>query len=256
MMKYILLILTAGFTTLSFAQDLKDYQAGHFVDEVGDTLKYRILFPKNYSKDSIYPLVLFLHGAGERGNDNEAQLVHGADLFLKPENRKKYPAIVVFPQCKSFHYWAHIEQLNPLKPEFKFPFYEISTKPMRQVMGMMEKLVREERVDQDRLYLMGLSMGGFGTFELLARWPGRFATAVPICGGGNAALIPMYGNDTRIWIFHGAKDTVVPVINSRKMYARLKAFGADVQYTEYPDAQHDSWTPAFNEPGLLDWLFQ
>lgn len=218
-------------------------------------LPYRILFPENYDSGGKYPLLIFLHGYGERGTDNEAQLVHGSNLFLEKENREQFPAIVVFPQCPAEeNRWVPYEYAEGDGP-WRVPFYEKASQPLQAVIELIEKLAEEEKVDQNRMYAMGLSMGGFGTFELIARMPDRFAAAVPICGGGNTATIGLYAKTTDLWIFHGDADKVVPVSNSRKMFEAIKKWQADVKYTEYPDVNHDSWTPTFAEPELLSWMF-
>lgn len=241
------------FTSLS-GQDLSIYLKRHYIGEGGDTLLYRILLPDSYQQGRKYPLVLFLHGAGERGNDNELQLVHGAKLFLNPEVRKQYPAIVVFPQCPKDGYWARVER-NAERQQWDFPFHETPGRAMGLVLQLLDELVRTEQVDPSRLYVGGLSMGGMGTFELLARQPQRFAAAIPICGGSNPLLAPLYASHTPLWIFHGAADAVVPVALSQKMYEAARKAGGKVRYTEYPGVNHNSWDPAFAEPELLKWLF-
>lgn len=254
---FIILLLAMGFFSFLFGQDLSLYEKRIYLDANGDTLNYRILYPKNYDRTKQYPLILFLHGAGERGYDNEAQLTHGAKLFLQAENRKKYPAIVVLPQCKPApDYWAHmvLNEQNGLRYR-EFPLKEAPNPSMKRVMELLAKLQNEEAIDQNRLYIMGLSMGGMGTFELLSRLPNTFAAAVPICGGGNVSQAVKYAKTTSLWIFHGGKDDVVLPLYSQQMYEALKAAGADVQYTLFPDANHNSWDPTFKQKGLLAWLF-
>lgn len=236
------------------AQDFSAYEKRIFKTQNGEPLLYRILFPKNYDRSKSYPLVLFLHGAGERGDDNEAQLTHGADLFLKANNRQNFPAIIVFPQCPKEDYWAHVERSEDRK-EWNYPFYEQTTTAMQKVEGLLDQLVAEEAVDQGRLYVTGLSMGGMGTFDLLAHRPHQFAAAAPICGGGNLTMAERYAESTPLWIFHGDADVVVPVDLSRTMYARLQGLGADVKYTEYEGVNHNSWDNAFAEVDFLPWLF-
>ncbi len=226
---------------------LQAYQPRTFISADGDTLLYRILYPENYDVDhhKKYPLLLFLHGAGERGSDNQKQLVHGASLFLEPVMRKEFPAIVVFPQCPAGSSWANYRKImNEEEGTFSDEVYP-PTAPMALVMALHDQLVKKERVNKDRLYVMGLSMGGFGTFDILARKPETFAAAVPICGGGNPGLARRYASHTALWITHGAQDNVVPVENSRRMYQALKELGADVRYTEFPDAGHNAWDATF-----------
>ena len=240
---------------LLLAQDRSLFKKQKFIAK-RDTLPYRILFPKGYDSSKEYPLVLFLHGAGERGNDNESQLQWGADLFL--ENRERHPAIVVFPQCAKDDYWAKIKYREKKKigKRFKYPLnLGRPTRSFHLASLLLHKLIREEAVDPKRIYVAGLSMGGMGTFEMLARYPKRFAAAIPICGGGNPNHTFYYAKNTDIWIFHGEKDPVVGVRHSRRMAKQLKRFKADVKYTEYEGVDHLSWVPAFEEPDFLEWLF-
>ena len=232
------------------------YQNVSFQSPDGAIIEYRILYPESYGEEEgeQYPLVLFLHGSGERGADNTKQLTHGAQLFL--DSIEQYPAIVVFPQCPDGLRWSSYESTGTgFSRQMEFPFEESPSEPMAQVQKLLQILSLTEQVDTNRLYLMGLSMGAMGTFDLLARQPHTFAAAVPICGGGNLEIAERYAGHTRLWIFHGARDNVVPVENSRRMYEALKEAGADVRYTEFPEANHNSWDPTFAEPELLKWLF-
>ena len=236
------------------------YKRELFVNAGNDTLPYRILFPEGYvnSKETPYPLVIFLHGAGERGKDNAFQLAWGADLFLKEEVRKKHPAIVVFPQCPKGDYWAKIKYRGNKKVGKRFKFKLNPGRPgpsFRMAHGLIQKLIREEAVDVKRIYIGGLSMGGMGTFEMLARFPGKFAAAIPICGGGNPNHTIHYAKKTSLWIFHGSEDPIIGARHSRRMAKQLKKFKGDVRYSEYKGVGHDSWKNAFAEPELFEWLF-
>jgi predicted peptidase len=256
-MKKIVSLLFCCICLAAFAQDNTAYQKKWFIKGT-DTLPYRILYPLNYDAKKQYPLVLFLHGAGERGNNNEAQLVHGSKLFLDSANRSRYPAIVIFPQCPYTDFWARIRLVKPAKDSIPHQLEYLTDAPgrsMKMVNLLLDSMSAEKVVDNKRIYVGGLSMGGMGTFEILWRRPGFFAAAFPICGGGNVDKASVYADNFPAWIFHGAKDNVVDVNDSRKMYAALKAAGANVKYTEYPEARHDSWTNVFAEPGLLSWLF-
>ena len=241
-----------------YGQDLSLYEKKQFISSNGDPLDYRILFPENYNAKESYPLLLFLHGAGERGEDNEKQLTHGAAMFLEPENREKYPAIVIFPQCPEDKYWIDISIRSQLGGKGDPDFKESIKSPSEElalVNELVESMIETEKVDQDRIYVMGLSMGGFGTFETLARWPEKYAAAVGICGGGNISLTKNYADETAIWITHGAKDDVVPVALSQRLFHALKEQGAEVRYTEFPEANHNAWDPTFAMPELLPWIF-
>jgi predicted peptidase len=241
---------------LAKGQNLGLFEKQIYVAPTGDTLPYRILYPKNFDSSKTYPLVLFLHGAGERGKDNESQLTHGAKLFLDEVNREKYPAIVIFPQCRKESYWGSVtvdRTKNPLSLSFNYT--NPPTPPLVSAIALVNELIKKGNVEKSRVYIMGLSMGGMGTFEAVYRNPKLFAAAVPICGGGDVNLYDKRVKKVPFWIFHGAIDGVVNVVESRKMVAKLKALKADVSYTEYPDVNHNSWDNAFAEKDLLPWMF-
>jgi predicted peptidase len=232
----------------------KDFSA--YRKEKTSNLPYRILFPEQYDRSKTYPLILFLHGAGERGDDNESQLANGGSLFLKEEVRKKYPAIIVFPQCPDDGWWgASNLDSDHFPTTIDFDYSRNISLALQSAIDLTKKIIKNERVDATRVYIMGLSMGGMGTFEAVYRNPDLFAAAIPICGGGDVKAYDDSVAKVHFWIFHGAEDDVVDVNNSRKMFARLKELRADVKYTEYPDVGHESWDRAFDEPELLDWLF-
>ncbi len=253
-MKKYFLLLAIGFAQLLHAQDFSLFQQKQFI--LGnDTLPYRILLPENYDAAKKYPLIFFLHGAGERGNDNKAQLVHGAKLFLNDETRKNYPAIVVFPQCPQNSFWSNVDfKMENGKRDFSFQTGGEPTIAMKLAEQLLFKVVKEYAVNKKQLYVGGLSMGGMGTFEIVRRNPKLFAAAFPICGGANPATAAQL-KKVKWWVFHGAKDDVVPPSWSEKMVEALKAVKASVKFTLYPNANHNSWDPAFAEPELLSWLF-
>ena len=219
-------------------------------------MPYRILFPEHYDHRKKYPLLLFLHGAGERGKDNELQLTHGASLFLKGENRKRFPAFVVFPQCPRDTWWAAIDlDMNHIPLKLDFDYSRKITAPLKSAIELTQMLIKKEGVDPKRVYIVGISMGGMGTFEAVYHYPELFAAAIPICGGGDSKAYDKRVSKISFWIFHGAADDVVDVKYSREMVDRLKKMKAEVKYTEYPGVQHESWNEAFAEPELLPWLF-
>ena len=249
---FILLIITSVISTK--AQDTNLYKPEKFIQGT-DTLLYRILMPENFDKTKTYPVLLFLHGAGERGNDNKAQLIHGSKLFLRPEVRANYPAIVIFPQCPEDSYWSNVKSSTVNgKRNFEFEKGGKPTLAMKMVMSLMEQVKDLPYTDNKRIYAGGLSMGGMGTFEILRRMRGEFAAAFAVCGGDNPENVRKYKN-IPLWIFHGAKDDVVPPENSQIIADALKAKKADVKFTMYPEANHNSWDQAFAEPELLSWLF-
>jgi len=222
----------------------------------GESLPYRLFVPGNYDSAKKYPIILFLHGAGERGDDNEAQLKHAGVLRLvSDEVAAKHPCFLVAPQCPEGDWWGGSGRArkSPAKAAAK-PSDE-PTKAMRLTMALLDALDKEYSIDPARRYVTGLSMGGFGSFYLCARRPKDFAAAMPICGGGDDAKAKDMAR-IAFWIFHGDADSAVPPDLSRKMVDALKEAGAKVKYTEYPGVGHDSWTPAYKEPDLVDWLFR
>ena len=242
---------------MSQAQDSVLYRTRIWVSGK-DTLNYRVLYPEHYASSKKYPVVVFLHGAGERGNDNKSQLKHGGHLFANDTSLKEFPAIVIFPQLPRDSTWARMkfepDTVNK-KVKFMFPFTGEPTVPEALVKGLLDSLRNERFVDKKRIYIGGLSMGGFGTFDMIALYPDYFAAAFPICGGGNIDNAPRFARKLPIWIFHGAADSVVSVEYSRSYYKALKDLGAKVKYTEYPGVGHNSWDNAFAEKDLLPWLF-
>lgn len=251
-MKYIMISLCSIFLLQCPSSNKgRSYEKFVFESSDGHELPYRVLFPDNYSKNKEYPVILFLHGAGERGNDNEKQLVHIADKFLTDEFQENYPSIVLFPQCAEDDYWAFVNRENN---QWLVEDTEKSTPSMEALMEMFLEFQQNNAVDKSRLYLAGLSMGGFGTYDLLVRRPDWFAAAIPICGGGNKRYTYKY-KDVPLWMFHGAKDPVVPVSLSQELADDFRGRGMNFIYTEYPEGGHDVWTQAWEEPKLLPWLF-
>ncbi len=233
---------------------LKAYERKEFVHN-GNVLPYRILYPENYDKSKKYPLLLFLHGAGERGNDNEKQLVHGSKLFLSEANRKAFPAIVVLPQCPEESFWASTSIDRSAQPyKINFDYSAEPQWPLVAANELVKKIISEGSVDKSKVYITGLSMGGMGTFESVYRYPELYAAALPICGGGDVARYDKRVNKTAFWIFHGADDAVVNVKLSRDMLARLKELKVENKYSEYPGVNHNSWDNAFAEPDYLSWM--
>jgi len=242
------LILGMGWAGLARGAGLEDFEAGTF-EHQGRKLLYRLLKPQDYDPQQKYPLVLFLHGAGERGDDNQAQLKHVVRIFVTEENRRKYPCFVLAPQCPRGEKWAEVHWGAPThtQPSESAPAMDLT-------LRLIQSLVEEYSIDRDRLYVTGLSMGGYGTWDVIARHPDLFAAAVPMCGGGDEKTAERIAG-LPIWNFHGADDRVVPPSRSRNMIAALKEAGAKPRYTEYPDCGHNCWDRAAAEPELLPWLF-
>jgi predicted peptidase len=199
-------------------------------------MPYRVLFPKNYDSAKRYPLLIFLHGIGERGTDNEKQLTWGAPLFRSDSIRTKYEAIVIFPQCPVTNYWFDKSIIETLK-------------------GLIDFSIEKYGADTRKIYIGGLSMGGYGTYAMVAQYPDLFAAAIVISGDGDATKAVQMSK-TRWRIFAGGKDTVVPSDKSEKMAKALKNSGASVSFTLYPQADHlESWLQAFAEPDFCSWMW-
>ncbi len=225
-----LLLVTAGLCGPIRAGDqLEKTFKGEIVIKV--KISYLLSLPDGYAKsDKSWPMIVFLHGAGERGNDLKRLKRHGPPMLV--EKNKKFPFIVLSPQCPSRKWW------NPAA-----------------LAKLVESVASDYRVDKDRIYLTGLSMGGFGTWMLAAERPNLFAAIAPICGGGE----PISARKIKhlpIWVFHGAKDSVIPVKRSQEMVDALKKQGSGVKFTIYPDANHDSWTETYNNPKLYEWFLK
>jgi Predicted peptidase len=252
---FVLLMMLAPMAGQS--QDMNLYQRKQLLMG-SDTLPYRLLLPENYDPTKAYPLVMFLHGAGERGNNNEAQLTHGGKLFLRSDIRQQFPAIVVFPQCPANSFWSNVQWVYDSvtkKRDFIFPEEAEPTYAMLMVQQLVREMNKQFKIQQDQHYVMGLSMGGMGTFELVKRMPNTFAAAIPICGGANPANAK-YMKKTAFWLHHGDVDAVVPVQLSKDMATALQQYysTADMQLSIYPGVNHNSWDNAFAEPQLLPWL--
>lgn len=255
-MKYFLIPVFFWILTPTHGQDFTLFNAETYHSADGKALPYRILYPKNYDRSRTYPLVLFLHGGGERGDDNEKQLLHGVKVFLEPEAREQYPCLVVAPQCPVDSYWASVKFNRAKYPlELDFNYRYEPTEGLRLAVELLKSLIDKEQVDTERVFITGLSMGGMGTFEAVYRFPELFAAAIAVCGGADTTAYEKHPAKIPFWIFHGAEDGVIAVEHSRKIYQILKAQGADVKYTEYPGVNHNSWEKAYAEPDLLPWLF-
>lgn len=245
------------FSTLQ-AQDFTPYEK-HYYDAKDLRLAYRLLKPLELGSDSSFPLVIFLHGAFEKGGDNETQLRIGGRFFLRDSVRKNYPSYVLFPQCPELDSWAYFEnkvnETTGQAEDWKFPFQRKPTTVSFVLKELIDSLVQKERIDTKRIYIVGLSQGGMGVLDLVARYPQTFAAGISICGAGNVSTAKRFSNQVALWLIHGEKDDVVPVSFSQDYYNKLTKLHADVRFTEYPGVKHDSWGNAFKEPDFLMWLF-
>jgi predicted peptidase len=254
-MVILLLSLTAARAQNTAQYNLNTYERGSYI-KGKDSIYYRVLFPENFDSTKKYPILFFLHGRGESGTDNQKQLTHGGKLFLKPEIRKNFPAIVVFPQCPATDYWANVKITANEKGKRHFDFRKGGkpTKAMHALLGMVDNFLDKPFVDHQQVYIGGLSMGGMGSYEMLRRKRNTFAAAFAICGGDHVGNVRKYQN-IPLWIFHGEKDDVVLPSYSINIANQLKIYGKEVKLTLYPNANHNSWDAAFAEPDLLNWLF-
>lgn len=225
-------------------------QAKTYTSSEGLVLPYRIYVPETTNTSQKVPAVLFLHGAGERGTNNVAQILHCIPQLMRYVIDGGHPAVVIVPQCPTDMQWVNApwgaqSHIMPEKP----------SKPMQAVIEMFEKEIAAAPVDRSRLYVSGISMGGYGTWDLLQRLPDMFAAGMPICGGGDANLASRLIN-IPIHVVHGEKDGAVPVTRSRSMVEAIKAAGGQkITYLERPGEGHGVWTPTYNDAANLDWLF-
>ena len=258
--KIILIAACLLLSTSVMAQHHGAFQKFEYVQGT-DTLPYRLLLPATYSHfdtSTKYPLIIFLHGSGERGNNNNSQLNHGGRLFTTDSIMLNYPAIVLFPQCAAKSRWSNFRMRKDTVtkiPEITFQPDLPPTKDMQLLTRLLAELDTTYFIDTQRIYVGGLSLGGMGTYDIVYRNPDKFAAAFPICGAEDpAAAKHMTG--TAWWIFHGQKDSGVSVKYAQAMDSALKKEGADVKLTIYPEDGHNSWDDAFKEPGLFAWMFE
>lgn len=217
----------------------------------GYTLPYRIYIPKNYDCGERYPLVLFLHGAGERGDDNEKQLNAGIKRAFEDVTSPIYDSIVIAPQCPVGAQWV----MTPWEKGNYVIDNVPESRELECVCGILDECIDYYNVDTDRVYVTGLSMGGFGTWDMLARHGSRFAAGMPICGGGDPGRAK-YLKRIPIWTFHGSADGDVPVAGTRAMFSAIKREGGeDIGYTEFDGAGHNVWDSVYTDRQVIDWLF-
>ena len=222
-----------------------------------DSLPYRYLLSERTNKNNKIPLLIFLHGSGERGNDNQKQLVHGSKYFAKAMRDKKLSALLVFPQCAKGDYWANVDRKVHENGSLSFNFKSegAPTKSMILLNGLIDSLAQLDYIDKSRIYVGGLSMGGMGTFELLWRRPEVFAAAFPICGGGNTESVKSFNSNTAVWIFHGEADSVVLPSFSINMFKNMQQADMPVKLSLYPEYDHNVWEAVFQDQEFLEWLF-
>lgn len=227
-----------------------EFEARVFQDVRGERLPYRIFQPRplRANEATTYPLIVFLHGGGRRGTDN-AQQVQDARVWAGFRIQSEHPCFVLAPQCPPDFRWVEVDWSSTAH---KLP--EQPSRPMRLLMELVPALRKELPIDPRRIYLTGVSMGGYGTWDLLARHPDWFAAAVPICGGADPATSPGMA-PVPVWVFHSADDPIVPVARARGIVKALRQAGGTPRYTEYARAGHFAWKVAYDDPALPSWLF-
>lgn len=214
------------------------------------TFRYRLLRPLETSPADRHPLVVYLHGAGERGDDNIRQLKYLPTWMIEKEIRQRHPCFLLVPQCRQDERWVDVSWADSQST----PAAHEPTTDLAAAILAMEQVLEREPVDPDRVLLTGLSMGGYGAWDLATRMPERFAALLPICGGGDERLAAKLV-DLPIWAFHGDADKAVPVERSRAMIKAISAGGGNPRYSELPGVGHDAWTTAYRDPQVLDWFF-
>ena len=224
-------------------------EAKTFVGNAGESLNYRFYAPERVEAGRRYPIVLFLHGAGERGDDNAMQLLLGVWPIISYMKSKGIYGYLIAPQCPKGKQWVDtpwglLAHKMPESPSVA----------MSLVIELLEKTIKDMPVDASRVYVTGLSMGGYGTWDIVQRRSELFAAAMPVCGGGDSSLAWKI-RDVPIWTFHGDKDDAVPVVRSRQMVSALWQCDGNIRYREYPGVGHGCWIPTYAERQVLDWFF-
>jgi predicted peptidase len=229
---------------------MTELEAHVFTDpDTGLALPYRLFVPAGCTKETPCGLVVFLHGAGERGTDNQAQLKNDALALVSPAAQQDHPTLVVYPQCPRDMQWVDAPWADGSYDLGHTP----PSQPMAAVLKLLDGLAAQYPVDAQRLLVTGLSMGGYGTWDLLLRHPSKFAGALVLCGGGDPGQVAVL-RDVPVWAFHGDRDPAVPVRASRKMIQALRTAGGSPRYTEVADRGHDVWTVAYRDLEVVRWL--
>jgi predicted peptidase len=245
MTKTLLSSLAAAGTALCAVPEAREWKAPD-----GTLVRYRWSAPEKTETGKTYPLVLFLHGSGERGDDNKAQLKHGVIPIIEGAAKLGMPCFLIAPQCPADRWWAPIDR--------KTMDLSAADKPnalLEAVLALVADTMKQHPIDPKRFHVTGISMGGYATFDLLGRAPDRIASAIPICGGGDPALAARYKH-IPIWAIHGEADNVVPPACSRRMIEALEKAGGKPKSTFYPGVGHDSWTQSYEDPEVIRWMLQ
>jgi predicted peptidase len=242
-MRHLLIASLMATTPLAAAPEAMEWKAPNDV-----TVKYRWSAPAKIEAGKTYPLVLFLHGAGERGDDNKAQLKHGVASIIQNAEKLGTPVFLIAPQCPKDRWWTtRDKELSPGGPE--------SGDLLEALLALVDRKLESHPIDPKRFHVTGLSMGGYGTWALLGRVSERIASAVPICGGGDPKLAKKF-KDVPVWAFHGDADDVVPVERTREMVAAMEKAGGKPKATYYPGVGHNSWTRTYQNQEIIRWMLE
>jgi len=223
-----------------------------YTNESGQTMQYRLFMPRNYDPAKKYPLLLSLHGAGERGDDNLAQLCFWVAGWMDEAVQMEHPCILLMPQCPAGQQWVDTPWDRGSYSFSKIPI----SRSLKLAKEIFDEVVQKKSVDRSRIYVMGASMGGYGTWNFVMRYPELVAAAVPMCGAGDPVMAGTIKN-IPIWAFHGDADPVVPPCGSQEMIDAIqRAGGTSVRLTMYQGVKHDCYLKALKEQKLVDWIFK
>jgi predicted peptidase len=233
---------------------LRDFGSYKFKGTAKLRMPYRLLIPRNITSNPRYPLVLFLHGLGEQGHDNKRHLVNGIERFATLEAQSQYPCFVLAPQCPT-QVRGKQTMWNGDRPKMHAVNYTPDVAaPLQTALEILFLVQEKNPIDRDRIYITGVSMGGFAVWEAICRYPRIFAAAISVCGGGDVNYAERI-KDIPIWAFHSGNDPIIKVGYSRSMIEAVEKAGGYPRYTEYPSAVHNCWDQAYAEPDLSSWLF-
>lgn len=230
---------------------IKDFKALEYKSEAtGMTMPYRLYIPKGYDPRYKYALILYLHGAGDRGRDNKKQFSKLVMNMARSKEQLEHPAFIIAPQCPPQAKWVNVDWHNGSYSVDATPI----SRAMRTAIEILDQVQREYSIDPSKVLITGVSMGGIGSWDLVARFPGRFAAIMSVCGAGDPSKASLI-KDTAAWLFHGEKDKVVPTKASREMVSALQAVGASPVYIEYDNQEHGIWNEAYSDKAALKWFF-
>jgi len=248
-MKKLLLVLFIS--SLAINAQTSRFNFEKYTNSEDETLNYRIVSP-DYDTIRKFPLVIFLHGSGERGDDNKAQLKWGVQNFATDKALSLHPVFIIAPQCPKNESWANYS-IN--EKTGKLTIKHNPSKSMKLLLELINQFAKNPSIDTKRIYITGLSMGGYGVYDAIERYPKLFAAAVPVCGAGDSSKAATITH-IPIWIFHGAEDAAVNPRYSLNMFNALTKLGVHIGFTQYPEVGHFSWLRAYTDKQMMEWLFR